>query len=507
MDQLSMTTESPLALLASACRDVAKQTMKASGRISAANRKRFAQYFTPMPVARQMASMLDVPARAVVGDYGAGAGILGATVLGSSLANSASTGTGSQLTLQAYEIDDLLHEAFKSNMGRIGELAAKLWQPAPETSLKGDFVPEAPAILEEGFRPFLDVAILNPPYQKLKQTTDLAQLLRSKAAPTPNLYAAFILLAIECLKPGGQLVAIVPRSFCNGDYFKAFRGWLRCQGSIDWVVRYKRRSNVFRADNVLQENVVFRFRKAVPQTQLVRVSLSDDPECEPELDIHVARDDVLPLDDDRIYVPTSPEELEALHRNRALPCTLGDLGVEIFTGKVEDFRHKDQLNPTPPESGAWAPLVYAHHWQRGSRKLEWSPSTKGKPACLSLDGDVASKRLVSPGHYVVLKRISANDDRTGRVHPAVVTPGCLPGATWAFENHVQVLGPVSGSELAPELANGIAAFLASPDVDRVLKTISGTTQINCNDIRRLRFPTPEALIRMDSASDRQHDAA
>lgn len=474
--------------------EISKATVQASQSLDRYRKAQYAQYFTPMAVANQMAAMLDLPAKAVVGDFGAGTGILGATVLGTSIAADNARSSQGQYELHAYEVDELLHKAFRSNLGRVGDMASTLWQPVPNYSLNGDFTLAAPEILGCDFEPFLDAAILNPPYAKLHQSTDLAKLLRAQAAPTPNLYAAFILLAVKMLRPGGQMVAIVPRSFCNGDYFRKFRLWLKAHGAIDWFVRYQRRSNVFRADNVLQENVIFRFRRGVPQPGEVRVSLSDDPEQAPELDTRVPAREVLPEDDDRIYVPASEAELAALVQNRERPCSLEDLGLQITTGKVEDFRYKAHLFPQDAGTADWAPLVYAQHWERGRRKIDWSPAVGGKPACLHLSEEGLQRRLTPAGHYVVLKRISANDDRTGRCHPAWVTPDCLPGHWWAFENHVQVIGPAEGKSLSPALAKGLAHFLASEEVDAVLKTISGTTQLNCNDIRRLRFPSVATLV-------------
>ncbi|TBW57385.1 hypothetical protein EZI54_06930 [Marinobacter halodurans] len=498
----------PVHLLGAFLSEISETTAQASYALDNSRKVRFAQYFTPIAVANQMAAMLDLPARAVVGDCGAGTGILGATVLGTTIASDSMQDKAGQYELQAYEIDDLLHHSFRENLSRVNDLAVDLFQPVPTCSLHGDFTRGAPGIFQEAYEPFLDAAILNPPYQKLHQSSDLAKLLRAQAAPTPNLYAAFILLAVQMLRPGGQLVAIVPRSFCNGDYFRPFRLWLKEQGAIDWLVRYQRRSNVFRADNVLQENVIFRFRRGASQPSEIRVSLSDDPDQPPKLDTHVPDRDILPENDDRIYVPATREELAAIDVNRARPCSLADLGLTISTGKIEDFRYRDHLSVEKAEAEAWVPLVYAQHWERGQHKIQWRPAVSGKPACLDVFDENLGRRLAPAGHYVVLKRISANDDRTGRCHPAWITPDCLPGRRWAFENHVQVIGPAIGKSLPPALAEGLALFLASREVDLVLKTISGTTQLNCNDIRRLRFPSKADLVAIKNGEGKgEHGAA
>ena len=58
-------------------------------------------------------------------------------------------------------------------------------------------------------------AILNPPYKKIHSSSDHRLILRQAGIETVNLYSAFVALALDRLKPGGQLVAIIPRSFCK----------------------------------------------------------------------------------------------------------------------------------------------------------------------------------------------------------------------------------------------------------------------------------------------------
>src|SRR5439155_3433594 len=69
-------------------------------------------------------------------------------------------------------------------------------------------------------------AILNPPYKKINSDSIHRALLRTAGLETVNLYTAFLGLAIELMSEGGEIVAIIPRSFCNGLYYKPFREWL-----------------------------------------------------------------------------------------------------------------------------------------------------------------------------------------------------------------------------------------------------------------------------------------
>lgn len=62
--------------------------------------------------------------------------------------------------------------------------------------------------------------IMNPPYKKIKSTSSHRAALRLAGIETSNLYTGFMYLAAQRLRSGGEMVAIVPRSFCNGPYFK-----------------------------------------------------------------------------------------------------------------------------------------------------------------------------------------------------------------------------------------------------------------------------------------------
>lgn len=459
---------------------IGRYTRLVSSQIPAQHKKRLSQYFTPMPIAQTMASMTNLQCGASIGDYGAGTGILSATLLASHYHEVSADRR--PIRVSAYEIDSGLHEGIRSLYNGVGSYAIKEGFQEPLLNINGDFFSKAQHIFSCEQTNTLDSVVLNPPYQKLKQSTPLARLFIENGIPVPNLYAAFIVLSIQMLKQRGELVAIVPRSFCSGPYFRKFREWLMEHGAIDWFVRFNRRSNVFRGDNVLQENVIFRFVKGKQQPACVRVTLSSSPEELPEYEGLVPSKDIFPNKGEVFFVPGSLTELNALHYTLAHPHTLDSLGLKVSTGKLEDFRVKDDLRTTQV-NGAF-PVLYAQHWSRGETNLQWEDDAIGKQ-CWYLPSGNGVRRLVKAGHYVAIKRISANDDRSGRCHPVLITPDSMPGSYWAIDNHIQLV-----SNCIPEdkWTKKLVEYLSSANVNNALRVISGTTQINCSDLKLLRYP-------------------
>lgn len=132
--------------------------------------------------------------------------------------------------------------------------------------MRADFFSKTPQVF--------DVAIVNPPYGKLSTDSEDYRLLRAVGAETTNLYAAFLNLIIGLLRPGGELVAITPRSFCNGPYFKPFRRRLLKDMALRRIHVFQSRSAAFKHDGVLQENVILHAVRGVRPFPVIRVSHS-----------------------------------------------------------------------------------------------------------------------------------------------------------------------------------------------------------------------------------------
>lgn len=208
---------------------------------------------------------------------------------------------------------------------------------------------------------------------------------------TSNLYTAFLALTARLLEPGGELTAITPRSFCNGSYFRSFRIDFLHKMAVDRVHVFNSRDRAFEEDDVLQENVIFHAVREQPAPASVAVSSSDAPEG-----AEVYRRDVpyaelvRPADPDAtIYL--APDELDQRIADEmaAFSASLPELGIDVSTGRVVDFRAKASLRAVP-EPGT-VPLIYPSMFEGGY--VAWPPARGRKATAIANIEDVVLSRV------------------------------------------------------------------------------------------------------------------
>jgi len=306
--------------------------------------------------------------------------------------------------------------------------------------------------------------------------------LRSLGIETVNLYTAFVGVAIQQLEKGGELVAITPRSFCNGPYYEPFRRLMLESSSLMSLRVFESRRTAFKDDDVLQENMIFSIRKGGKQNG---VELSTDLKGPREVPFsHIVRPD------DRhffIRLPLVEDDLAA--RIQGLPCKLEDLGVKVSTGRVVDFRAREHLRKMPGDDTV--PLIYPSHFENGAI---CGPIPDFKKYNALSDNQETAKLIVPSGVYVLTKRFSAKEEKR-RVVAAV-----YDGGRAGFENHLNYFHR-NGEGLQPRLARGLAAFLNSTAVDQYFRIFSGHTQVNATDLRNLHYPSAEKLEGLADISD------
>ncbi len=466
-----------------------------SERVERQRRALVGQFFTPACIARFMAELCEArqPVLRVL-DAGAGVGSLSAAFVE---VLSHRERRPQAISMTAFEIDPRLIPYLQTTFDLCQAASRAAGIHFDARIVEGNFLEAGPQALTgnlftPGVGERFDCAILNPPYRKIRADSRDRQLLRAIGLETSNLYAGFLAVATTLLAPEGEIVAITPRSFCNGPYFEPFRRFFLKEMRFRRIHVFDRRDRAFADDEVLQENIIFRAVKATGGTDDVVVSSSPDPGDASRHIQTVKHADLVRPDDPHRFIHVVPDKDGHSIRRRMLEleCTLADLGLEVSTGRVVDFRAKHLLCSQPgPRT---VPLIYPCHLQRGF--VEWPDRRARKPNALAL-GPGAQKLLVPGGCYVLVKRFSAKEERR-RVVAGIYDPLRLPASEQvAFENHLNFYH-VRGAGLPVNLARGLAAFLNSTLVDAYFRQFSGHTQVNATDLRSLRYPARDKLVRI-----------
>lgn len=449
------------------------------------------QFFTPAPVAALLASLFTVretPLRVL--DAGAGVGGLTAAFADHALRNG-----HHDVAITAIEVDDRLGTHLRETIDDVRQagLDAEM--------ILADYVEwavEHTGPLGDNQRVF-DCAIMNPPYFKLGSQSRHRAMLRSLEIDASNMYAAFLMLAARQLVDGGELVAITPRSFANGSYFRRFRRSFTSMMSFDHIHMFDSRSSVFSDVDVLQENVVFRATRGITQVSAC-VTVSESGETTPTTRFTVPASEILvPGDGDAVLrLPSDGIDLTIARQMRRLTTSFRSLGLAVSTGPIVAFRLPDSQTTGVDRNGA--PFLHQSNLTSGG-KITWPASQTRHPQAIAVNRE--TRDLLMPmGHYVVTRRFTAKEERR-RLVAAVVEPEWLTGSAIGFENHLNVIHR-NGEPIDRRLAYGIAAFLNSTIADRFFRQWSGHTQVNATDLRLFPFPTAGQLNRLgDAVQDRE----
>ena len=478
-------TDSLLSAVEAARRD-------ASLRLEPRRRALLGQFLTPAPVATFMAGMFECRKAVVhVLDPGAGSGALSAAF---AAAMCRRRPCPDAIVLTAYEIDPLLVGYLRKTLDLCRAASKEAGIRFEGRIVTNDFLDVGASTLAGdlfggGEHERFDCAILNPPYRKIRTESRERKLLRSIGLETTNLYAGFVAVTARLLGPLGEMVAITPRSFCNGPYFEAFRRFFLREMCFRRVHVFDARDRAFADDKVLQENVVFRAVRMHDPGGDVVVSSSLDPSGSGMRTRTMKHDDLVRRTGPHVFIHIVPDNAGDPIRRRvgSLDASLSDLGLTVSTGRVVDFRAKGLLRAQPGRDTV--PLIYPCHLQEGF--VEWPNGHTRKPNALAL-GPGADELLIPEGYYVVTKRFSAKEERR-RVVAAVYDPSRIAADRVAFENHLNYYH-ARGAGLSVTAAKGLAAYLNSTLVDSYFRQFSGHTQVNAADLRALRYPGWNDLV-------------
>jgi len=466
-----------------------------NGAASRTERSEIGQFLTPVAIAQFMSCMFEPgPQKVRVLDPGAGTGVLFASFV-ESLISQAERPLAIEVV--AYETDTAILPYLEHTLKRCRSLCKSKGIEFEGVIKPEDFISAAitevkGSLFSSSGKQFTHV-ILNPPYKKLNSQTAISRMLYSSGIEVANLYAVFVWLSMFLLEQGGQMVAITPRSFCNGPYFKKFRARFLRMMSLRRIHLFDSRNKAFGDDNVLQENIIYHAVRGLQKPKAVVISSSDGLDFDKAHALTVPYGQVVhPGDRDMfVHLDISETDVGPTEKMKRVGSSLSKLGLNVSTGRVVDFRARECLRQTPEQDTV--PLIYPCHFKDGF--IKWPAESGKKPNAIKSTPETLPL-LVKAGFYVLVKRFSSKE-QPRRVMAAVYDPTRIGAPFAGFENHLNYYHH-DGKGLPADLANGLAVYLNSTVVDQYFRVFSGHTQVNVADLRKMPYPSCEQLLRLGS---------
>lgn len=464
----------------------------ANNKLKGETKAELGQFMTPAPISTFMASLFPTPRsnKIYLLDPGAGIGSLTSAFL----ASTKEWDIVDEVRVDAYEVDEIMLRYLGKNLESCEATTEQSNLHFVFKVFTEDFIVGASdrILTAKGLRVVEDKkythCIMNPPYKKISSSSRHRKLLRSVGIETVNLYSGFVALSLSLLETNGYLVAIIPRSFCNGPYYRPFREYILKHSAIRHIHLFASRNKAFKEDNVLQENVIIMLQKSGEQSD-VTISTSTDDSFSDLINTTYPFSEIVQPDDKNlfIHIPSS-EKIDFINESQSFCHSLTDIGIQVSTGPVVDFRLKEHLRKMP-EKGT-VPLLYPCHFS--SMKTMWPLENCKKPNAIEYN-DKTMKWLLPNGFYTVVRRFSSKEEKR-RIVASVVCPDQFKETDYlGFENHMNVLH-VDKKGISEALAKGLAVFLNSTAVDDNFRRFSGHTQVNATDLRMMKYPNREILI-------------
>ena len=467
-----------------------QQAQKFAMSVSQKQKKKLGQFFTPRELATFMASMFDLDARKKIIrilDPGCGTLTLTCTLLEKIFSSKNSI---EEVEIDAYDTDLMLVDVIQKVIKRVEDWGHGLNKKITINYRSEDFLLDFKNLSNKKDR--YDYIISNPPYFKIGKEDPRLKIISDSFSGQQNIYCLFILTSLDLLNKNGQMVYLIPRSFTSGLYFQSFREHFLKVACINRLHVFISRTDGFRKDNVLQENIIMkaslrRPNESTPQIQITTSKNGKDigfTKAE-AFDEKVIIKDHGPLK--VIYAPTNEKEIKSLRVITNFRNNLTLMGMKVSTGPVVPFRSREFLRQRKGNSTKVVPLFWMQNCYR--MNFKWPNRSNSKPEWIVIN-DRSSARTIANKDYVLLRRFSSKDDH----HKVVAAPyfkDCVPYNEIGIENHLNYLHG-NGGDLSKEEILGLAALYNSSLYDSFFRSLGGSTQINASELNNI--PMPDTLL-------------
>ena len=334
--------------------------------------------------------------------------------------------------LYGWEIDNNLVGISKKNV--------------PETHLKC-----IDSLKDEQYNSF-DYIIGNPPYYEFTPSEKIRNKFKTVINGRVNIFSLFVYQGLKWLKDGGYLAYVVPPSMNNGAYFSKLRKFIVDNSNIEYL-------------HVLDDPKLFHGAQQTTMLLILKKGKNKGNYIFKKNGLLIFSEEV--------------KYLENAFKNKIALC---DFGYEVKTGKIIWNENKNLLT-NDQRKGVL--LIWAQNIT--STGLNLFTNNK-KPQYIKKDNP-------NIGPAIVVNRITGSV-KTAKLKAAIVPPGMK----FFAENHVNVITPPKNIvQRQLELSNDktikkqsisldeVAKQLSSQEKLKVIRNITGNTQISKTELERL-FP-------------------
>ena len=464
-----------------------------SSQASESDKKKRGQFFTPLDIARFMASLCDCRKPIVrILDPGCGTAILSCSLVERLVETNKKL---SHVEVVGYETDEKLILLAQQSLSYLKSWAAPREVQLTFVLLISDFVLANSDILESQnrARDQFDIVISNPPYFKLTKSDGRVKAAYSIVYGQPNIYSIFLYTAATLLDHNGQLVFITPRSFASGSYFRLFRDKFFSLVQLDTVHLFDSRKEAFQRDEVLQENIIILAHTKKPNGDRPKLKVSFSQGLK-DLDQRSSRefylDELLDTTSYQkiLHLPASDTETKVIRLFKSWHGSLNAYNIQISTGPVVAFRAKKFIHSKPKDGLSFVPLFWLHNTSK--MQLIWPLNKTGKGEYIQVC-DQSLPLLIPNKNYVFLRRFSSKDD----ARRLIATPYFADTAKAdliGVENHLNYIYRPTGHLDRNEIL-GVAALLNSSLFDTYFRTFNGNVNVSATELREMPLPPLETV--------------
>jgi adenine-specific DNA-methyltransferase len=339
-----------------------------------------------------------------------------------------------------------------------------------------------------------DLVIGNPPYGRVKLSSEDRQRFKRSLYGHANLYGLFTDLALSHVSQGGVVAYVTPTSFLAGEYFKNLRaiiGKEACPLTADFVAL---RKGVF--EDVLQETLLATYRRGVERTPAQCFELLTGKNG--EIQITPAGTFSLPVDASQPWLlPRTPDQATLIRRLHSMSHRLADWGYSVSTGPLVWNRFKPQMRARHVRGSL--PLIWAEAVTSEGRFMYRADKRNHAPYFLPTDG--VDDWLITQEPCVLLQRTTAKEQHRRLIAAALPLAFIKEHGGVVIENHLNMVRP---TRKKPAISSEtLAAFLNSAAADRAFRCVSGSVAVSAYEIENIPLPNPDMLKSLEQLVKQQ----